>query len=121
VVTASDTAVDDAVTAVVLAAAGVAGVPDVAAVEVAEDDEFEHAAPARPSTAIPPIRRKVRRSARAARCSGVNDLVMVQSNTGCFPFTHDLVENNLRIRGATYDQSRSHPSNPPTQPAANER
>src|SRR3954453_12687657 len=65
VVTASEAAVEEAVAALVLGAADVAGVADVAAVEEADGDEFEQAAPARPSTAIPPIRRKVRRSARA--------------------------------------------------------
>jgi len=75
--TAGDDAVADAVASDVAAVAAVAVVPaaaDVAAgagvVDADEDvdgDEFEQAAPARPSTARPPTRRNVRRSARSGR------------------------------------------------------
>jgi len=86
VVTASDTAVDDAVVAAVAEVAAVADVADdaaasvagvVAATDDADGDELEHAAPARPSTANPPRRKNARRSARSEGRSRIGDLVMV--------------------------------------------
>jgi len=88
VVTASETAVDAAVVADGADVADVAEVADVAddaavsdtgevdASDDADGDELEHAAPARPSTAIPPMRKKVRRSATGDGERGDNDLVM---------------------------------------------
>src|SRR4051794_25688739 len=74
VVTAADAAGDDAVASAVVAEpaddADVASAVCAAGTDPAEDadgDELEHAAPARPSTATPPMRRKVRRSAMAGR------------------------------------------------------
>src|SRR3954469_8996040 len=108
VVTAATARVDGAAAAAVVAEPAddadvddVDGAPAVSAVgtdpaEDADGDELEHAAPARPSTATPPMRRNVRRFAMAGRLSGVGDLVMVQSNTGWFAFTQVLVENKLR-------------------------
>jgi hypothetical protein len=123
VVTASDTAGDDAVGAEVAEVAAVADVADdaaasvagvVEAVDDADGDELEHAAPARPSTASPPKRKNARRSARSGRGTRIGDLVMVQSNTDRFRITQDLLENQLRISGRPTTKVGPVPSNPLT-------